>query len=278
MPHQLVNDGVNAFTLQRSAYADRMAGDDDTNPLPSFVGSQIDNMFFFKNRLGFLSKENIIMSESGFGSVNTEGQPVFNFGRTTVTTLLDSDPIDVSVSTSRVTNLKSAKGFQENLIIFAENGQFVLKGGNILTPKTVSITPITNFSFEDQVDPLPLGSYLYFPFTRGAFSGLREFTVNSTTDTYDSIEVTEHVPAYIPKNIIDMAGTTSEDMIVLLSGDEYTDGTNARNCLYVYNYFWNNNQKVLSAWSKFSFTGEIRGIEFIESTLYAVIVLSLIHI
>ena len=61
-----------------------------------------------------------------------------------------------------------------------------------------------------------------------------------------------------------MAGTTSEDIIALLSGDE-------KSSLYIYNYFWNNNQKVLSAWSKFSFVGEIRGIEFIDSTLYAVI-------
>ncbi len=264
MPHQLINDGVNSFTLQQANYADRVAGDDNSNPLPSFVGSEIEGMFFYKNRLGFLCKENIIMSEAGFGGINTSNQVVFNFGRTSVTALLDSDPIDISVTSSRVTNLKSAKGFQENLVLFSQNGQFVLKGGDILTPKTVSVTPITNFNFEDQVDPLPLGSYIYFPFTRGTFTGLREFTVNSTTETYDSVEVTEHVPAYIPTNIIDMAGTTSEDMIVLLSGNE-------KSSLYVYNFFWNNNQKVLSAWSKFTFTGEIRGIEFFKSTLYAVI-------
>ena len=265
MPHQLINDAVNSFTFGQVNYADRVAGDNNSNPLPSFTGSEITSMFFFKNRLGFLSKDNIAMSEAGLGTTNDQGQVVFNFGRTSVTALLDSDPIDVSVASSRVTNLKAAKGFQENLILFSENGQFVLKGGDILTPKTVSITPITNFSFEDQVDPLPLGSYIYFPFTRGAFTGMREFTVNASTDNYDSTEVTEHVPAYISKDIIDMAGTTSEDMIVLLSGDE-------KGSLYIYNYFWNNNQKVLSAWSKFTFTGEIRGIEFIESTLYAVIV------
>ena len=272
LPHQLVNNAFNSFTFSQVNYADRIAGDDDSNPLPSFTGSEISAMFFFKNRLGFLSKDNIIMSESGFGAVNDQGQIVFNFGRTSVTTLLDSDPIDISVASSRVTNLKSAKGFQENLVMFSENGQFVMKGGDVLTPRTVSVTPITNFSFEDQVDPLLLGSYLYFPFTRGAFTGMREFTVNASNDTYDAAEVTEHVPAYIPKNIIDMAGTTSEDMIALLSGEDYSDGTNARNELYIYNYFWNNNQKVLSAWSKFTFTGEIRGIEFVESTLYAVIV------
>jgi len=263
MPLLLINDAVDSFKLQDISLSERIAGDDITNPLPSFVANRISNIFFFKNRLGFLSGENVILSESGLGAVDTSGNLEYNFGRTTVTTLLDSDPIDISVASSRVTNLKSAKGFQENLILFSENGQFVLKGGDVLTPKTVSITPITNFSFEDQVDPLPLGSYIYFPFTRGAFTGMREFTVNASTDNYDSTEVTEHVPAYIPSNIIDMAGTTSEDMIVLLSGEE-------KGSLYIYNYFWNNNQKVLSAWSKFTFTGEIRGIEFIESTLYAV--------
>ena len=264
MPHTLKNDAVNSFVFEETPFSERSVGDDNSNPLPSLQGQNISNMFFFKNRLGFLSNENVIMTEAGFGVTTEDGDLSFNLMRTSVTTLLDSDPIDISVASSRVTNLKSAKGFQENLVLFSENGQFVLKGGDVLTPKTVSITPITNFSFEDQVDPLPLGSYIYFPFTRGAFTGMREFTINASTDVYDSVEVTEHVPAYIPKNIIGMAGTTSEDMIVLLSDNE-------KGSLYVYNYFWNNNQKVLSAWSKFIVTGEIRGIEFIESSLYAVI-------
>jgi len=255
LPMRLINTDVNAFTISTVPFEERKAGDDNSNPFPSFVGKKISALFFFKNRLGILANENVSISEAGH---------FFNFFRTTTTTLLDSDRIDVSVSSKQVTNLKSAVGFQENLVLFSDNGQFVLKGGELLTPKTVSINPITNFNFEGQVEPLPLGSYIYFPFTRGTFTGVREFTVNSTTDTYDSVEVTEHVPSYIPSNIIDMAGTTSEDMIALVSGNE-------KGSLYVYNYFWNNNQKVLSAWSKFTFTGEIRGIEFIESTLYAVI-------
>ena len=255
LPMKLVSTATNTFTLEPIDFKERTAGNEDTNPSPSFVNKTISNLFYFKNRLGFLTDDGVSMSEAG---------EVFNFYRTTVTTLLDSAPIDVTVSSNKVTSLKSAKGFQENLILFGDNNQFVMKGGELLTPKTVSVNPITNFNFEGQVDPLPLGSYIYFPFTRGAFTGMREFTINSTSDTYDSVEVTEHVPAYIPSNIIDMAGTTSEDMIALISGDE-------KGSLYVYNYFWNNNQKVLSAWSKFTFTGEICGIEFVGSTLYTVI-------
>ena len=255
MPHSLVSTGLNSFEISEIEYSPRTAGDSSSNPAPSFIGYPISNMFFFKNRLGFISNENVILSEAG----NT-----FNFFRNTVTTLLDSAPIDVSASSGRVTNIKAATGFQENLILFGDRGQFVLKGGDLLTPKTVSITPITNFDFDSQVSPLPLGSYVYFPFSRGSFSGLREFTVNATSDTYDSVDITNHVPSYVPSNITQMDGTSSEDMLVVVSADEPSSA-------YVYKYFWSGNQKVLSSWSRFTMTGDILGVHFVESTLYMVV-------
>ena len=255
MPMKLVSSGTNAFALEAITFDQRQAGDLISNPPPSFVGKKINNMMFFKNRLGFLTNDSVVFSEAGH---------YFNFYRNTVSTLLDSAPIDVSVASTRVTKLTAAVGFQENLLIFGDNAQFVMKGGELLTPKTVSITPVTNFSFDTEVAPIVLGSYVYFPFTRGSYTGMREYTVNANTDTYDSSEITEHVPAYIPKNIVDIAGTTAENSLALLSGDE-------KGSLYIYNYFWNNNQKVLSAWSKFTVEGEIRGIEFIESSLYVII-------
>lgn len=255
MPMKLVSTGADTFTLEPAEFDQRQAGDLISNPPPSFVGKKINNMMFFKNRLGFLTNDSVVFSEAGH---------YFNFYRNTVSTLLDSAPIDVSVASTRVTKLTAAVGFQENLLIFGDNAQFVMKGGELLTPKTVSITPVTNFSFDAEVAPIVLGSYVYFPFTRGSYTGMREYTVNANTDTYDSSEITEHVPAYIPKNIVDIAGTTAENSLALLSGDE-------KGSLYIYNYFWNNNQKVLSAWSKFTVEGEIRGVEFIESSLYVII-------
>lgn len=259
MPMKLVStgfdaNGVDQFSLEEIEYTDRIAGDGDSNPAPSFVDNKISNMFYFKDRLAFLSNENVILSEVS--------KP-FNFYRTSVTSLLDSDTIDVAAASGRVTNLKAAVGFQENLVLFAENGQFVLKGGTLLTPKTVSINPITNFSYEARVSPLPLGSYIYYPFERGAYSGMREFTVNATSDTYDSAEITEHVPAYIPKNIISVVGSTTEDIIAVVSSDE-------RDAIYMYNFFYNNNKKVLSSWNKFKLQGDIVGVTLIKSDLHIV--------
>jgi hypothetical protein len=142
--------------------------------------------------------------------------------------------------------------------------QLKLAGGDILSPKTVSITPVTQFAYQSKAEPVVLGSYIYYPFNRGGFSGLNEFNVNATTDTFDASEITEHVPAYIPSNINIMASSASEDFLVV-SNKGSSD-------MYIYVYFWNSNQKVLSSWSKFSFTGKIEGISFSNSTLYAVIV------
>ena len=254
-PHRLINDELNSFVVKDTTLGIRQAGDDKSNPMPSFVGQQINRLFVHRNRLGILSNDAVIFSEAG---------ELFNFFRTTVSTLLDSAPIDVRVSSKNVVNISSAVGFQENLILFSEAGQFALKSGDILTSKTVSINPVTNFEMVDGFEPLALGSYIYFPYTKGAFTGIREYTVNAATDTFDSADIAEHVPAYIPSNVKKVTGSSSENLIALLSGNE-------KGSLYIYNYFWNNQQKVLSAWSKFTFTGEIRGIEFIESTLYAVI-------
>ena len=255
MPMTIRSTDLNTLEIVSIDYVTRAAGDTDTNPDPSFVGKQINDVTFFKNRLGFITDDSVVFSEAG---------EFFNFYRTTVSSLLDSAPIDITVSSSKVTKLKAATIFQENLMLFADNVQFVMKGGDLFTPKTVSVSPTTNFSLDDSVDPLPLGSYVYFPFTRGSFTGVRELALSANTETYDAVEVTEHVPAYVPSNIIAMAGTTSEDVIALLSANE-------KGSLYIYNYFWNNNQKVLSAWSKFTFDGEIRGMEFIDSTLFLIV-------
>jgi hypothetical protein len=163
-----------------------------------------------------------------------------------------------------VTNLKSAAGFQENLIVFSENGQFVLKGGDVLTPRTVSITPVTNFDSDSAVDPITLGAYVYFPFNRSGFTGVREYTVNASTDVYDSTEITEHIPRYIPSDVIAFSGTSSEDALVLVSNND-------KGTAYVYRYFFNGQKKLLSSWFKFTFDGEIRGLSFIKSELFLVL-------
>lgn len=264
LPLFITNTGLNEFKLEHLRTAPRSVGDETSNPFASFSGQVIQNSVFFKNRLGFVCGSNVILSEAGLGRENAQGLFEYNFGRTTVTTLLDSDPIDISVESDRVTNITAASASQENLILFAENGQFVLKGEELLTPRTVSVKPITNFKYNNETDPVSIGSHIYYPFDLGNNTGIREFALNKTTDVYESTEITEQVPRYIPKDITYFSGSLSENLLGILSNEDDQS-------LYMYRYFFSENKKVLSSWFKWEFNMKIRGFEFIDSMLYLIV-------
>ena len=264
LPLFITNTGLNKFELGHLKTAPRSVGDEISNPFASFSDQTIQNSVFFKNRLGFVCGSNVILSEAGLGRENDQGIFEYNFGRTTVTTLLDSDPIDIIVESNRVTDITAAAASQENLILFSTNGQFVLKGEDLLTPKTVSVKPITNFEYNDETDPVSVGSYIYYPFDLGNNTGIREFALNKTTDVYESTDITEQVPRYIPKDITYFSGSLSENLLGILSKDEDQS-------LYMYRYFFSENKKVLSSWFKWDFGVNIKGFEFIDSTLYMIV-------
>ena len=261
LPMLLVNDAEDSFTISHIKTAPRVSGDDYSNPFSSFSDNRIQNSVFFKNRLGFICSNNIILSEAGLGSRNAQGDFEYNFGRTTVTALLDSAPIDVTIESNRVTNLTAATAVQENLILFADNGQFVLKGEELLTPRTVSVKPVTNFEYNEATDPVSVGSFIYYPFDFGNHTGIREFSLNKDTDVYESNAITEQVPRYIPKDITRLAGSLSENTLAVLSKED--DQT-----LYIYKYFYSEGRKVLSSWFKWTFNVHIKNFEFMDSTLY----------
>ena len=107
--------GETVFALAQVSWEDRLIGDEDTAPDPSFITEKLNDIFFHKNRFGFLAGENIILSEIG---------EFFNFYNTTATDLLDTDPIDLASPSNRVSILYHSVGFNEDLYLFSNFAQF----------------------------------------------------------------------------------------------------------------------------------------------------------
>ncbi len=257
-----VDDG--SVTWSNFKWNDREAGDDLTNPLPSFTGSKITGMSFFKNRLALISGENCILSETGF---------VFNFFRTTSTLLLDTAVIDVGVGGTEVNLLGAMAPFSDRLILFSESTQFVLQGEGVLSPNTTSITAVTNYDVLTDVTPKPAGNALFFGFNRGSFSGVREyFKTNETDINFDAVEVTSQAPKYIEGDIRKMTVSTVEDIVVVLSQTKTGASYNDTNDLFVYKYFNGSEGRIQSAWFKFTFDNlSILDVEFIDQSLYMIV-------
>ena len=256
MPHTLIRESDGTFTFKEAIWGKRIVGDEESAADPSFIGSVINDIFLFKNRLGFLSDESIIFSRSG---------EFFEFFPETVTTLLDSDPVDVAASSNKVSILRHAIAFDEDLLLFSDQSKFILKGGDILSSKTVSITQKTVFENSRIAKPVGAGKNVFFAVNNGNFTQVREYFVSDQNQTNDAADITAHVPKYIPKDVSKLAVTTNEDLLCTIS-------PNAPNEIYAYKYYWRGDEKLQSAWSRWTFGGDcsVLNIDFIESLLYIV--------
>ena len=260
MPFTITRNSDGSFTMAKAVWDARKVGDLTSSTDPSFVGRKLNDIFFFQNRLGVLSDENVVFTESG---------KYFNFYRSTVTTLLDSDVIDVTASHTKVSILNHAIPYNKSLLLFSEQSQFVIAGDQVLTPTTISLKVSTEFPCDTTVKPLAAGRNCYFSVTKGNFHAVREY---STTTNYgigvdDAMEITAHIPKYIPAGDYKMAGSANEDMFALLT-------TGDTKSIYLYKYFFTaSNEKAQSSWSRWSFGANdvILNADFIQSTLYLVI-------
>ncbi len=246
-----------SFTLPK--WGERTVGDVISAPDPSFIGNKINNVFFFRNRLGFLAGDNVILSRVS---------EFFNFFPETVVSVLDNEPIDVAASHTKVAILKSAVTMGEKLILFSEQTQFVLtSSADNLTPKTANVIVVTEFESSAAAQPVGSGSSIYFLTQKGSFAGIREYILQGESQIRDAANVTIHVPRLIPSNVFKMAVSTNQDILVVL-------GTDNANKLYVYRWLYGEGgQKALSAWFTYSINTNrsILNVDFIGTDLFAVI-------
>lgn len=255
MPHALVREADGTFSFKRLEWKERTCGDEESAPEPTFVGRRINDIFFYRNRLGFLSDENCIMSEA------TE---FFNFFPTTVTTLVDNDPIDTAASHSKVSILHHAIPFNEELLLFSDQTQFRLEAEDVLSNTTAAIKPMTEFECSLRAKPVGAGRNVFFAVNKGRFTGIREYYLLEDTKANDAADITAHVPQYVAGGVYKLSVSTNEDILVVLSENE-------RNALYAYKYYWSGNEKLQSAWGKWTFKdATILSVEFLDADLYMV--------
>ena len=258
MPHALVDSGDGKFIFKELDWDNRLVGDDITAKFPSFTDNKISDVFFHRNRLGFLSRENVIFSRAS---------EFFNFFPETVTTIIDSDPVDVAVSHNKVATLKHAASYNTSLMLFADQAQFQLTAKDALTPKTAAINVTTEYNVNNDATPVSAGTSLYFAVNKGEYTNLKEYEVQPLTYNNEAADVTAHCPNYIPDGCYKLASSDLENVVIALS-------TKDRHSMWIYKYYWATpDEKVQSSWSKFVLApgDTILNADFILNKLYVVL-------
>lgn len=233
MPHALIRAADGHFDFRPLTWGLRSAGDDNTNPMPSFVDYSINDVFFFRNRLGFLSGENVVMSRTA---------KYFDFFPASVAELSDDDPIDVAISHNRVSVLKYAVPFSEQLLLWSDQAQFVLTSAGVMSAKTIQLDLTTEFDVSDYARPFGIGRGVYFVSPRASYSSIkRYYAVQDVSDVKSAEDVSAHVPNYIPNTVFALHGSGTENFLTVLSDND-------RSCVFVYKFLYLDETVVQQSW------------------------------
>ena len=247
MPHALVNNRNGTFTFRRldtndplgNTWVDRQVGDADTNPMPTFVGQGIKNIFFYRNRLGFISGENVILSQPA---------DYFNFFIVSSITTSDADPVDIAASDVKPAILNHVLPIQKGVVLFSESAQFMLfTDSDRFSPATAQLKKLSSFECSPTVPPIDMGTSVLFTTGSAAHTRAFEMIIQDETVPPKVLEQTRVIPEYIPKDI-DHGSNSSQLGLV-------TYCKKGQNTLYQYKYYDSGERREQSAWYSWTLAG-----------------------
>jgi len=224
------------FILEPVLWTERKVGTDITNSMPSFVEHTINDVFLFRNRLGFLTGENIVFSQSG---------ELENFFRTTTVDVVDGDRIDVSSAQPNTADFQHAVLWNRGLYIWSDLAQYEVSGEPVLSPKTIRIDLISRFPNSRDVPPVVAGRRLLFCHQQEGHVRLHEWIPPTDSEPrFQAPDVSEEVPTYLPGKPVDLAADYSHGVVaVLCDGDA--------DAVYLYSFADNfQGERTMAAWQR----------------------------
>jgi hypothetical protein len=254
------------FDLAPAQVERRLVGDDDSNPWPSFTSTEsfaraISEVFFFEGRLGYLSDEAMVLSETN---------RYFQFWRTTVFDLIDSDPVLAAASHTEVAKLWDAFVMDERLLLVSDRNQFIAEGDPTLTSKTVSLIPKLSHQVDKDVALVASGRGAFMAIPKQGlrdgpveFAGIREVRpVEASGLEFQAEEITDAVPAYIEGRIGELASSTTLNLLVVRTED---------GVLYPFKFYSRDAKDLQQAWSKWDFGARVKHVSFLQSEMVLVL-------
>lgn len=250
MPHTLVklaagHPSGKDFQFAEPVWDERLVGDEASAPEPSFIGQTIRHAFIHENRLQFVSGENTLGSESG---------RFFNYWPTTVTTVLDSDPVDSAGSTNQVAIWDWMVPFDGSLLLFSSGGRVQSRfgqRGTAIIPTTKPPTPVSRFAVDPKLQPITTGSSIFVAGGEDAAATHFRQLFTNEFDKLDARLITRSVPSYVPAGLSYLSA--SEDRNLFVSGVAGSGSTGRE--MFVFKHFISAGELAQSSWSKWTIAG-----------------------
>ena len=266
MPHALINNRNGTFSFVKldettataqgneNYWQDRLVGDNSSNPFPTFVGGQIQEMFFHRNRLGLISNEQVVMSQPG---------SYFNFFIVSAISFSDDNPIDITVSDVKPAFINHVLPIQKGMMMFSDNGQFLLfTESDIFSPKTARLKKVASYECDASIQPVDLGTSVLFTSNVSSYARAFEATIVDDDAPPNILEQTRVVPEFLPKDITKSCNSVAIGIV--------SYGKKGDSQIFHYKYYNTGQKREQSAWYTWTLTGTMQHMLYTAGSHYIV--------
>lgn len=194
------------LTVAVPTYVASTAGDTDTVPPPHFMVSPITMLTTFQDRLGIGSGSVVNWSERG---------DYFNFYRTTLLTIPDSDPTEVTAAGTETDTIRTATQYDGNLTLQGDKFHYAISGKVPLIASNPQMRVQFSMSSAAYAQPQGVGKYVYLlkEDSQSASSRLLQMQAGVYQDSPEINDVSKQLRDYVNGSPAEMVALSSPSMV-----------------------------------------------------------------
>lgn len=227
-------------------YAKSTAGDDDTCPMPYFIGKKITYLGVFQDRLMVGSGGVLRLSKTG---------DYLNFFRDSVLTTSADSSFEILSQGAEDDVLKYGVMYDRDLVLCGKR-QYAISGRTSLTPNTINMPVMSTHEGADDACPVAIGSTLFYAKRGQGATGVYQIEPGRNTDSPDSFPVSSQLVDYMPGDPVEMTAVPKPTTLVVRT-------TGAPHSLFLFSYLDTGEQRAQDCWHRWvysEYVGKIVGV------------------
>lgn len=191
-------------------WAESKCGDDDTSPMPFFVGRQITMLTTFQGRLVIGSGSVLNISAS---------KDYLDFFRKTTLSVLPDDPMEIAPSDSFSDVLRHAVLFDKDLILFGDKRQYGVSGNVVLVPSGANMSIRASIPDAGQAAPVTHNGFIFYAQPGERASSVHQITVGQTEDSMQSFSISSQLAKYLLGKPVSLEIHSKPDMVFVRTSE-----------------------------------------------------------
>jgi hypothetical protein len=248
------------LTGDHPTYAAATVGDDDTSPMPYFVGRTISYLGVFQDRL--LVGAGAVIRASKVGDY-------LNFFRSSVLTVPADDPFEMLSQGSEDDTIRFSCLYDRDLILFGKR-QYAVSGRSPLTPTNANMPVMSSHDGADDAPPVAAGGLIFYAKQGQAATSVHQIEPGRNAESPESFPASSQLDKYMTGEPVELAAIPKPSTILVRT-------TDARSTLFVFTYLDSSERRLQDCWNRWDYPAAMGPIIGTSKVREGVLVFTLRH-